>query len=563
MKGKERKADIVFQNGNIWTANPSMPYAGMAAIRDDRFCYVSSKDQDDPYINALIGPKTKVIDLQGSFCMPSIIDSHMHLTATARSSWYFVLGKEQVSSVDAMEKALREYVQTHSKEEVPYIYAESCPTELMDESGIKKDFLDRICSDRPVLLCDANFHRSLVNSCMLELMEIDTNECKDLNSIKSYERDENGELTGIVGERAFEASLDLMYEKIGWQPPSQADPDVVAPLLERMNRWGLYSVMDGFTEGEETFIGLTELEKQGKLHMYYEGASLVENRGDLDRAIETLKAWRQKYSSRHIGIHNLKLFLDGTNEIGTSAVLQPFTNDPEGRDCGEMGFTEDELYEIFMRANAEGLDVQIHLVGDRAFRTAINAVERAKQECSDAWDCRVCLLHCELTDPADRLRVQPLGIYINMTPQWSGGGFGRAAMQFLGKERFESLYSFRDMLEDGAIIGCSSDVVDYEELEHINPFKGIEIGHTRYDKNCGYGSVREPEDEKLPVEALLTGYTINGAKAMRLDEEMGSIETGKIANMIVLDRNPMATPESEIGKITPVMAVFDGKLIQE
>lgn len=561
MKGKVGKADIIFKNGDIWTANRSQPYAHAVAIREDRFCFVSAS-ANDPYLEALIGPKTKVVDLGGSFCMPAVVDSHMHFTCTARSSWYFILNKEQVSSLDAMRQALREYVQTHTKEEVPYIYAESCPTELMDESGIKKEFLDEICSDRPVLLCDANFHRSLVNSRMLELMDINAETCKDLNSIKSYELDEAGEPTGIVNERAFEASLDLMYDRIGWQPPAQDDPAVIEPLMKQMNRWGIQTVLDGFTEGEETFIGLRELEKQGKLSMYYEGAVLVENREDLDRAVETLKKWRGKYAGRHIDIHNLKLFLDGTNEIGTSAVLEPFINDPEGEDCGTLGFSEEELYEIFMRANAEGLDVQIHLVGDRAFRTAIDAAERAKADCGDDWDCRINLLHCELTHPADRMRIRPLGIYINMTPHWSCGGFGTAALQFLGRERFNSMYSFKDMMNDGAMISCSSDAVDMEELERINPFVGIEIGHTRFDEGCGYGKVREPEDEKLPVEELLKGYTINGAKALRLDGDLGSIETDKVANMIVLNQNPLTVPAEMISRTKVKIAVFDGTMTE-
>jgi predicted amidohydrolase YtcJ len=319
---------------------------------------------------------------------------------------------------------------------------------------------------------------------------------------------------------------------------------------------------DGTTEGEETFIGLTQLQNEGRLNHYYEGARHIKNIGELEDGIIDIINWQAKYGSSHISIKTLKVFLDGTNEIGNSALIEPYACDPEGRFCGDLQFSEEEMGKVFTRANEEGLDVHVHMVGDRAFRAALNALEKSKkaaQQGNCMWATRTMFLHCELTDPSDWDRAAAAGVYVNWSPHWSGGIFGDASKKFLGEERFDRLYSFNGMIRAGVAVNFSSDIVDMEEEERADPFLGIQIGHTRYDASLGTGKIRGPESEKLSIHDLLMGYTIYNAKALGCEKDFGSLETGKTSNLIVLNQNLFEVEEGEISRTKPLYFLFDGR----
>ena len=563
--GTTLKADLILKNAYVWTADVRNPEAEAIAIYGDRILYVGASESDR--LDELVDGDTKIINLQNKMVMPALFDSHLHISAVAKSGWFFIMTKEEHSTKESIKKALKKYALEHPKEEVPYIYAESCPTVIMDDPEMTKEYIDDCVSDRPVLLCDYNYHRSLINSKMLELLEITGPDSFKGSENRNFQYDENGDPTGIVDERAFEDIVDVMYEKVNWRPPSQADGYVMLPFLDFLTKCGVCYVFDGVTEGEDTFIGLSQLQREGKLNHYYEGTRLIKEIGELENAIAEIKNWQYKYGSPHINVNTLKVFLDGTNEIGTSALLEPYSNDPDGEFCGELEFSEEEMIKVFDRANDEKLDLQVHMVGDRAFRTALDAIEKAQHNAAKKgleWVSKVIFLHCELIDPADRGRVAPLGVFINWTPHWSGGDFGDVAKTYLGEERFNRMYSFNELISSGATVGYGSDVVDMEEEERADPFLGIQIGHTRYDHLHDTGLVRPPESEKLSIHDLLMGYTINNAIAMGYDKNFGSLEAGKSSNLIVLNQNVFQVKDDEISKTRPVFFLFDGKeLINE
>ena len=559
-------ADKILKNGYIWTAREDrdrhVETAEAIAISGDQILYVGGNDDEE--LKNLTGANTRIIDLQGRMVIPALIDSHIHIGSTAKSSWYCILTKEEHSTKENIRKAIAKYANEYSAKERPYIYVESCPTGIMDEPCMTKEFLDGIVSDRPLLLCDENFHRCLCNSRMLALMGIEDGTSYKANGSRNFRFDADGKPTGIVDERAFEDLLDSMYEKIGWYPPSEANGDLMLPLLQTLNSYGVGFVRDGFTDSEATLEGLSVLEKEGKLTLYYEGSRYIKEISELEDVVSDVRRWQETYGSRLIRVNTIKLFLDGTNEIGTSAVLEPFCNDPEGKDCGKLQFSEAELTMVLDRMNDERMDVQIHLVGDRAFRTALNAVEAARKlaaEKGHAWVSRVTLLHCELTDPSDWPRIRELGVYINWTPHWSGGCFGDASKFYLGEERFGRMYAVNSMIQAGAVVNYSSDVVDLEEEARINPWLGMQIGHTRYDASLGTGRIREPAGERLSRKDLLMGYTLYNAMCLGMEEHLGSLEVGKSSNLCVLNKNYFEAADDEIAAIRPVYALFAGKAI--
>lgn len=552
----------IITNARAWTANKAQPWCEALVIEDKKIIFTGKAEEAESYVQ----DGARRIDADGKMVIPSFIDSHTHLTSVAKSKWCFLLERKEYQSIEEILEIIKEYADNTPVSERPYIYAYSCPTELMDRPGIDKHLLDKYVSDRALLLCDANFHRALLNSRMLELMEINENTPYNENSSANYGRYENGEPDGFAYERVFDFNkdLDTMYKNLGWWPPSEYEPEVVLPVLEQFTSWGVAGLCDGFTESEGTLQSIKVLEEQGRLNHYYHGMVLMEDFGELETAIETAKKWQAQYGSDHITVDKLKFFLDGTNEIGTSAVLEPFINDPEGKDCGVMNMTEDQLTTVFERLNQEGLHIQIHLVGDRSFRTALNAAERAQASEKAAgreWTTKVWLAHCELTKPEDRERVKPLGVHINFTPIWAGGAFGDAAKEYLGEDRFRSMYAFNRMIETGVEVNYSSDVVDNEDFQAAAPLRGIEAGHTR--KLPDEEQMREPEEEKLSLEDLLKGYTIYNARSLGEDHRIGSLEAGKLANLNILSDNIFEVPEDKIHEIEPELVMFEGKIVRE
>lgn len=550
--------NYILTNGKIWTADRNQPWADCIVIKDGIIDYVGSYDKDR------CQGMVKQVDLGGKMVIPAILDSHVHITAAAKTMWCLLLEQREYGSIDEIMEIVREYAQEHTKDEVPYLYAYSCPTDLMEADYADKNFMDRYITDRPVLLCDANYHRCLVNSKMLELMEIDETVPYDESTSCNYERFEGTNIpNGIIEERAFEFrhDIDKMYDKLGWYPPSESDPETIAPVLDIMTNYGICGIVEGFTDSEDTFKGIKKLEEQGRLNHYYHGMPLMNEFTELEDTIKKAKEWKRKYADEYIYVDTIKYFLDGTNELGTGAVLESFIDEPDN--FGIMNMSEDDLTTVFRRLNQEDLNIQIHLVGDRAFRTALNAAEWAQQaEKAQNRDftSRITLLHCELTHPDDRGRAAELGVYINSTPVFSGGIFGDASKQYLGEQRFRSMYSFRDIIESGAIVNFASDIVDEEGFPLANPFLGMEIAHTRLDENIG--TVREPVEECLEIEDLLRGYTINNALGMGMADKIGSLEKGKKANLCVLTDNLFEIPANRIKEIEAETVMFEGRIVK-
>lgn len=558
MKDLNHFADLMITEAKIYTANPKEPWADTVAIKGDRFLYVGNRE--DGQWQHYAGPDTKVTALSGQMVIPGMIDGHTHPEAVAKSSWSVRL--PETDDLVELMAFVKKYCEEHSVDEVPYFFGVSYPSTMFGTDGPKKELLDRYISDRPARLQDFSDHSCWYNSKALELMEIEKGK-PDPEWRTTFERDKDGEPTGWAKEPSPVGDYEkTMFQKIGWFPPEEITEEMVTPFLNFLNKKGIVAILDGITEEESSIKVYHEMDLAGKLNMYYEGTCLLTDYQILDTCIRTLRDWQAKYTSRHIKVNTIKYFLDGTNEIGTCAVLEPFSNDPEGKNCGTLNMSEEELTKVILRLNQEGIDLHIHLVGDRAFRTACNAYEKARKTYMGEWSIYLQLAHCELADPKDILRAAELGIFINWSTHWSGGFFGEAAKEWLGEERFNRMYDFTKFLEAGGIVTYGSDVTGQSEAHRADPFFGMECAHTRIDPEYPLDSgVRLPESAKLPLDELIRGYTLRGAIPLRMEDKLGSIETGKLANLSVLNKNLFETPPFEIHTIMPTAVVFEGRII--
>lgn len=546
----------VLTNAKIYTMSEETPLADTIAYEGKKIVYVGrgwSGEGD-------------VTDMKGRTILPGMIDSHIHPGACAGSSWHVRL--PWTENADELLTFVKKYADEHPREEQPFIYFEYYPTGMFDEKGPSKELLDSAVSDRPVLCQDFGEHLCWMNSRMLELMGVDEN-TPDPGTLEVFVRDEAGRPTGWVKEMAWLNFADRMYDAIGWRPPEELDEKALQPVFDFLADSGITAVFDGLIETDRQIESIFNLDKAGRLNTYYDGSVRFRTYEELPQKIEKLREYQRKYSSEHIKINTLKLFLDGTNESGNSASLHEHINDPGN--FGEIMMETEELMRCFLLANREGLDVHIHVVGDRGFRVCCDAVEAAQKaavaECSE-WVCKPVLAHCEVVDPADMGRPAELGISINWSCHWSGGYFGEEAMNYYSEEKWRRMYRFNEMIDSGAPVAFSSDVVTCYELHRAYPYFGMQVAATRVDPEFPLdsdrypGSMRPEEDAKLDVNTLLRGYTVMGARQLRMEDKMGSLETGKLANMVVIDRDILETPPDELKNIRTEAVIFDGKVVR-
>jgi len=553
---------MVLANAVVYTADPELPVADTVVIEDGLITYVGT-GEPPPRKTSL-----PVYDLGGRTVVPGFVDSHTHPSMVAKSSWHVRL--PWTTDVDEILGFIREYAAAHPPEEIPFLYFEYYPSATFDGTAPTKELLDSAVSDRPCLCQDFSEHEHWVNSRMLELMEITRDTPDPVPGLEMFVRDDDGEPTGLLRELVHHHFIDRLYEKIGWTPPEELTPESIAPFFRFMTEHGVTAVFEALVEDDDILRALRELDRRDELHVYYQGALRFRGMADLPDTIRRLREYHARYSTRRIGVNTVKLFLDGTNESGNSAVLTPTCSHASGSHLGDIGLDVEELTSCLLLCNTHGVDVHIHLVGDRAFRTACDAVEAAQARLvadASAWTTQVTLAHCELVDPADMHRPAELGITVNWTAHWSGGYFGEGAKKHLGDERWNRMYRFNEMVRSGAVVALSSDVVTAYELHRGNPVFGMQVAATRVDPEypldaAAYpGSVRPAADAVLPRELLLAGYTINGAKQMRLADELGSLTVGKVANVTVLNQDLLEVPATSLGDVKVDAVIFEGRVV--
>ncbi len=555
----------VLRNANLLAPEGQIK-KGALVYEGETIVYAGADDEKT--WKAAAGADPALFDLEGRTVIPGFVDSHIHPAAVALSSWHIKIPMFQ--KAEDLLSYIKDYAREHPKEEVPFLYFEYYPTDMFDASGPAKELLDTAVSDRPCLCQDFGEHMHWVNSKMLEMMEVDENTPDPVPGLEMFVRDEKGRPTGWVKEMAWLSFADKMYEKIGWKPPQDLDTQSLAPVLDFFKEHGITAVFDAVVESRAQMEVLKKLDDQGQLKLYYDAAVRFWSYEDLPQKIAQLRDYQAQYGSKHIKLNTMKLFLDGTNEAGNGALLNPHVNDPFGTNYGEIKMEEEELKQCFLLCNQEGLDVHLHIVGDRAFRTGWKAVKAAKEEAAAQgalWSIQIIFAHCELVAPEDMAKPAELGISINWSCHWSGGYFGEEAKNFIPEDRWNQMYQFNPMLESGAQVAFSSDVVTYYELERANPLFGMQIANTRIDPQFPLSPERFPESRRpaeeacISMENLLKGYTAAAAKQLHWENKMGSLEAGKLANLCILSEDPLKADLQKVKDIQFETVIFEGEVI--
>jgi predicted amidohydrolase YtcJ len=281
-----------------------------------------------------------------------------------------------------------------------------------------------------------------------------------------------------------------------------------------------------------------------------------------------MKRFRETYGGGRLQFNTVKLFMDGINENRSGGMAKPYTDNPAY--VANTMLTVDELRDFLVELHQEKLDLHVHAIGDLAVRTVIDAVEDANTAVEGDLYPRVTIAHLELIDHEDFARIKDLGIISNFTPWWLGVNDDDVVKVSLGAERYANMYQPRTLFDIGAIVTFSSDEwwgdEDLPLSTALSPYFGMQVAHNRqYPKEWwpeGEERIRSNESERLDLEMLIRGYTSNGAYQLRVESEVGSIEKGKLADLLVFDTNLFDADRYDIWKIKPAVVMMEGELLQ-
>jgi predicted amidohydrolase YtcJ len=428
--------------------------------------------------------------------------------------------------------------------------------EIFDARGPHKRDLDRIESSRPVVLYDYWGHSVWANSRALERAGVDRNTVDPIPGLAYYQRDETGEPTGWIAESA--ATVFVRH----FQEISERTEQSILEYLLYLRNLGVTTLLDAGNFGwdKEVYDLISRWDREGKLPLRYHGAYTIYLPENLPGAVAELKRMREAYGSDRVRIDTMKVFLDGVLETRTAHVSEPYLDNPVN--SGHSLLSQAQLRQLILDLHAEDLDMHVHSVGDQAVKSALNAVEEARDSLDEPLRTQVTLCHLEVVDDADFNRFKDLDVIASFTPQWHGGD-NTALLSAIG-QKANAMMRAQPLISDGAIVTFSSDITDEAEwlADRANPFVGMQVGHNKQDIDGGaQARLAPPRSERLSLEVLVNGYTRNAAFQLGRLEQLGTIEAGKRADLVVLDRNLFEIDRYDIHKVRPEAVWMDGEMV--
>ena len=309
------------------------------------------------------------------------------------------------------------------------------------------------------------------------------------------------------------------------------DPDLLAPVVELADR------------GELRLRALASLSPIG----WYSGS--------FDDAVFNLLNGREEWRRPDLDVDSVKIYMDGVIESGTGALLEPYADESLG--LGPRYYRQDRLNEYFTRFDGMGLQIHVHAIGDAAVRMALDAFE-AMRGANGISGNRHHIVHLQLIDPADIPRFAELDISATFQALWAypDPSVVELDVPMIGRDRSWRMYPIGSVRKSGGRIVGGSDYF----VTDLNPLQAIEVALTRQNPHSNNGPVLG-EEERVDLATMIQAYTLNGAYLMGLEDRQGSIETGKRADLVVLDRNLFDIPPAQINEARVVLTLFDGKAV--
>lgn len=522
--------NIVFLGGALTTLNDKQPSATALVIADGHIVYVG----DDKGAGSYATATSRVIRLQGRMVLPGFHDAHAHPMSAGLRLLRCQL--DGIKTATKMEAAISGCDRTASED---WLFASGWSAKIAPPSLAK---LDALVPDRPAYVANEDGFAVWVNSKTLKTAGIDPG----TSTLSGLERDpQTRTFTGVV-------TGDALTEVRKFRPkPSEAQFREAFRRWSRMaNALGITSVFDA-AASPPIVDAYHAADLAGELTLRVVAAQLADPARGPEQVDEMI-ARRERVHGKRFRADAAKIFLDGEISQHTAALLQPYADTPGAR--GDLFVQPDALNALVKRLDAEGFLVHMHAMGDRAVRSGLDAIEQA-EAANGAKDRRHQIAHIELADPADIPRFAALGVSANLSPGWFDPNDPEIAPAeaALGPERARLMYPAASIAAHKGRLLMSSDW----PATGMNPLENIQIAVTRQPLD-GSKPPNRPE-ERVDLAAALTAYIRNAAWVAREDAVDGTIETGKAADLIVLDRNLFKAPAGSIHKTHVLLTLLDGE----
>lgn len=535
-------ADLVVTNARVYTVEAGNPWAEAVAIDEGRIVAVGSAADMASFTDA----ETRVVDLGGRLMMPAFGDAHVHPVFGGMA--YSRCSLHSGQSLADYQQIIAGCVARSPGDGV--IYGVGWSDALFPPKGIpRKDVLDAVSTDRPLIFESNGGHTFWVNSRTLELAGITADTPDPANGV--IDRDpETGEPVGGLQE----AAMNLVRPMV----PKPTDAEMqgsIRYVAEFFNSLGITSWHDAGIDlnadgNSETLDAYRAVEESGELTAHVSVAFKWANERSLDQVPTILSAIERAEAA---GIHgrSVKYYLDGVIPQHTAAMIEPYENGDGAR--GTLQITPETLTQAVTQLGAEGVQPHVHAIGDRATRVALDAFDASLAANGSAN--RPMISHLNVIDPADKARFGQLGAIALFQPTWASHyPYMDLTMEAIGEERSHSIYPARSVLAAGGILAYGADW----PVATADPLEGLQIAVTRT-------SIADPDsgpllaDEGISLEEAIRAHTINVAYALGMEDLTGSVAVGKSADMIVLDRDILAGPVTEISAAEVLVTIFAGR----
>lgn len=533
-------ADIIIKSRAIFTGENDRTFEGFVAIKGNKINAVSSGSKIEPFIEA----NTTIIDQGERLVMPGLIDGHGHFSNGALfGSKYFISELLKSKSEEEAVSMVKKFADKNPK--IKRIIGNGWfPASWGDAKLPTKRSLDAVVPDRPVYLSSADEHTVWMNSKAIEEAGVPSDD--SIYLAKYIDKDENGMPNGIIHEEAcLTYAQPFMYDT-----PLEIGCEIEEKLIDELLACGvtMFNDLSGITPGRN-YNALETLEKNGRLKMRVNIADGLSIDCDLSHA----RLLDKKYQSPFLRQTSIKGVIDGVTSTFTGLLLEPYSDHPDT--AGEPAYSFEELRRAVLFANKEGYGVRLHCIGDKAVRWALDIFEESARV-NDCANLRNCIEHIESIHPDDIERFGKLGVVASMQPRHLPLDANEQKSR-LGEERWKTGWVFKSILDTGGILAFGTDF----PVVPFDPFVSIYHAVTRngYDhKPTGCN----PE-QKLTVAQTLRAYTYGSAYSCGREEELGTLEAGKLADLIVLDRNLFCIDPEKILDTSVVLTMVDGKIVYE
>lgn len=531
-------ADLIVLNACIHTMDPARPRATALAVAGGRIVALGS----DADMAALAGPGARRIDAGGRAVLPGFQDAHVHMMDGGLD----LIRTAQLYDAATTDDIARIMAAHNTAFTGALVAGAGWQPGFFGDHNLNRELLDRVVPDRPCIIYDANFHNACLNSAACRMAGIGKDTPDPPNG--HIVRGADGEPTGMLHEEAIVWALTFL--------PATSDADWIAggrAGQAHAHRHGITGIIDPVIADHHR-RAYAALAAEGALTMRVAGAAIVRATDRVEDALARVTDWRAAHATGPFRINAAKFFLDGGLENRTAAMVEPYADAAGGN--GRLMYDPAQICAFFTAFDAARFQIHVHCIGDLAVRAALDGFQAARAANGD-WPSLHQIAHVQVTHPADRPRFAALGVMANMQPLWAAWDpvIPDHTMALVGPARQAHVYAFRSLIDAGAPWCISSDF----PVTTLNPFEIIETAVTRQTPN---GRARgEPfgPAERIAVAEAVLGYTRNAAAACWRGGTTGVLAPGRMADLIILDRDILMCEPQAIGGTTVLLTLVGGQ----